>query len=350
LKKRTNLVVVLIGVALVILAGVYTLTLWTKPPPAQVETVKIGVLRGSVGSILWISNVKGFFKEEAIDAKFFYFDAAGPITTALAAGDIDAGSTGIVAATYTTIAEGSKTWLVADSAQMQPGYPGFGNALLVRADLYDAGVRTLKDLKGKKIGITTVGSTYHYMLGRALEKENMTMTDVQLIFLRERGIILGALKEKTVDAIVMSAPYHLIPETDGYGRVILWFGDALGGYQVCALMYGNRLIENKDLGLRFMRAYLKGLRYQYDAVFQKKNYDEVLTIVSDFGNIPKKDLEAGGFFNLDPNGRLLVDDLSAQQEWYLKNGFIKQIVPTQHLVDPWFVEQAVKQLGEHKTA
>jgi NitT/TauT family transport system substrate-binding protein len=349
LQKRAKIIVTLIAVALVILGGVYASTLVMKPPSPQVETVKIGVLRGSVGSILWISNVKGFFKEEGIDTKFYYFDAAGPITTALAAGDLDAGSTGIVAATYTTIAEGSKVWLVADSGQFQTGYPGFGNALLVRTDLYDAGVKTLKDLKGKKIGITTVGSSYHYMLGAALEKQNMTMTDVQIVFLRERGILLGALQQKTVDAIVMSTPYQLEPESAGYGKVILWFGDALGGYQVCALMYGDRLVKNKDLGLRFMRAYLKGLRYQYDAVFQKKNYDEVLTIVSDFANIPKKTLADGGFLNLDPNGRLILGDLKTQQEWYLRNGFIKQTVPIDRLVDISFDEQAVKQLGEYKT-
>jgi NitT/TauT family transport system substrate-binding protein len=113
-------------------------------------------------------------------------------------------------------------------------------------------------------------------------------------------------------------------------------------------MYGDRLVKNKDLGLRFMRAYLKGLRYQYDAVFQKKNYDEVLAIVSDFGNIPKKTLADGGFLNLNPNGRLIIEDLKTQQDWYLRNGFIKKTVPIDRLVDTSFDEQAVKQLGEYK--
>ena len=42
------------------------------------------------------------------------------------------------------------------------------SALIVRKDLYDSGVTTIKDLKGKKVGITQNGASVHYILGKSL--------------------------------------------------------------------------------------------------------------------------------------------------------------------------------------
>jgi TRAP-type uncharacterized transport system substrate-binding protein len=39
----------------------------------------------------------------------------------------------------------------------------------------DGPVRSVRDLKGRKVGITQLGSTFHYMLGNLLEQEGLTL-------------------------------------------------------------------------------------------------------------------------------------------------------------------------------
>jgi NitT/TauT family transport system substrate-binding protein len=333
-----------IAIAIIVIAAGISGFYYAAPKPAEMDKVRIGCLRGTVGSIFYIAEVKGYFREERIAPDFKYFEAAAPITTALAAGEIDVGATGITAATYNSIALGARIYLVADAASFGPG---IGNALIVRKDLYDAGtIKAISDLKGKKIGITTLGSTFHYMLGKALELNKIDLNEVEIVPLKDKPILLSALKEKRVDAIVMT-PYEApMTEMEGYGKIILNFGDVIK-YQVCALMYSEKMVKNEDLALRFMRAYLKALRYQRAAILEKKNWDEVVRLISDWAKIPKDAVEKG-FFNLDPNGRLDLEDLLAQQKWYQKQGFVTEVTPLRIFVDTRFVEQAVKELGEIK--
>ena len=44
----------------------------------------------------------------------------------------------------------------------------------------------------------------------------------------------------------------------------------------------------------------------------------------------------------DRNGRLWVEDIARQMTWWQRHGFIKATVPLKDIVDPSFVEAAVK--------
>ena len=134
---------------------------------------------------------KGFFREQGVDPELTFFQAAAPIATALAAGQIDVGATGLTAALYNIVLGGERLWLVADKGREWPGYPL--TAIVVQKDLCD--------LKGRRIGVT--------QLGNALEKDGLT---------RERALAFMkgpiALRE-IVDTSFVEAP---IKELDGPRR------------------------------------------------------------------------------------------------------------------------------------
>ena len=80
------------------------------------------------------------------------------------------------------------------------------SALLVTTDNYNAGVKSLKDLKGKRIGITQKGSTFHYMLGRMLETQGMSLNDVEIVPLSKLSAVMAALESKQIDGCILNEP------------------------------------------------------------------------------------------------------------------------------------------------
>ena len=142
------------------------LVLATGPGGAQpVQKIKLGALKLTSSAVLFIGVEKGYFREFGIEPELVYFQAAQPIAVALASGDIDVGATGLTAGLYNIVAGGVRIWIVADKGREWPDHNL--TSLVVRKDLYDSGVRTLRELKGKKIGVTQIGSTFHYNIRRS---------------------------------------------------------------------------------------------------------------------------------------------------------------------------------------
>src|SRR5581483_8926557 len=128
----------------------------TGSAQAQSRPVKVGVLKLTSSAPIFVGVEKGFFKEYGVDPELVYFQAAAPIATALAAGQLDVAATGLTAATYNIELGGAKLWIVADKGREWPDHRL--TAIVVRTDLHDAGVRTVADLRGKRIAVTQLGS------------------------------------------------------------------------------------------------------------------------------------------------------------------------------------------------
>src|SRR2546428_14016921 len=156
-----------------ILAVLAMAVLLAGSPAGAAERVKVGVLKLTSSAPIFIGVEKGFFKEHGVDPELVFFQAAAPIATAVAAGQIDVGATGLTAALYNIVLGGERIWIVADKGREWPGYPL--TAIVVQKDLWDAGVRAVSDLKGRRIGVTRLGSTFHYQLGNVLEKEGLSL-------------------------------------------------------------------------------------------------------------------------------------------------------------------------------
>ena len=83
--------------------------------PAPLATpLKIGVLKLTSSAPIFVGVEKGYFKEFGVEPELVYFQAAAPIATALAAGQLDVGATGLTAALYNIVLGGEKLWIVAD--------------------------------------------------------------------------------------------------------------------------------------------------------------------------------------------------------------------------------------------
>src|SRR5262245_2342519 len=136
-------VVVLASVVAVVLGGL------AAPSAEAQQKVKVGVLKLTSSAPVFLGVEKGHFKEFGIEPELVYFQAAAPIATALAAGQIQVGATGLTAALYNIVLGGEKIWIVADKGREWPGYPLVG--IVVQKELWDGGLKSIRDLKGKRI-------------------------------------------------------------------------------------------------------------------------------------------------------------------------------------------------------
>jgi len=80
-------------------------------------------------------------------------------------------------------------------------------AILVQKD---SPIRTVADLKGKKIGLNK-GSNVHYLLVRVLDKAGLKYTDVELVFLPPADG-RAAFEKGAIDAWVIWEPYRTAAE------------------------------------------------------------------------------------------------------------------------------------------
>lgn len=310
-------------------------------------SVSIGLLKLTSSAPLFIAVEKGFFKEENIDASLKWFDAAQPIAVATASGSVDIGATGITASLYNMIAGGQKLTIVADKGREEKGYSS--SALLVSSD---SPIASIADLKGKKVGITQTGSTYHYMIGRMLENHGLTLEDIELTPLNSIKGLMDSLKSKQVDAVLLNEPNISAVLKDGYGKVVAQVGDEIP-YQTSGIFYSPKFAEDKDAAVRFLKAYAKATRYYYDAVLVQQdgkivpgeNYDEVVSIIAKYTDQPEENIKAGLPY-MDPDGRLLAEDIQTQIDWYAKEKLIEKKVDSSTIVNTEMLEQALKELGK----
>src|SRR5262249_8035922 len=309
-------------------------------------TVKVGVLKLTSSAPVFIGVEKGFFREFGITPELVYFQAAAPIATALAAGQLDVGATGLTAALYNIVLGGQQLWIVADKGREWPGYPLV--AIVVQGELWDGGLRSVKDLKGRRIGVTQLGSTFHYHIGNILEKDGLTLADVKIVALQAMPATMEALKGKQVDAILVPQPFPGAAEAQGFGKILAWAG-GLYAWEIATIFYSKAFAADRAAAVAFMKGYVKASRYYYDAVLTQKdgrlvpspNYDDVVMITAKYTGASPEIIKLGFPFQ-DKNGRLLVPDIERQMKWWQANGFIKRTTPLKGIVDTSFVDEAVK--------
>ena len=317
--------------------------------PSQATKVSVGILKLTSSAPIFIGMEKGFFKEQGIDINPEWFDAAHPIAVATASNKVQVGATGITASLFNMVAGGQNLSIVADKGREQKGFSS--SAVLMRTDLWEAGAKKIEDLKGKRVGITQTGSTFHYMLGRLLETKGLKLTDVEIVPLGKLSALMAALQGKQVDAVILNEPNITKMEKAGYGKVVVQVGDAIE-YQTSAIFFAPEFMKDKDAAVRFLAAYIKSTRYYFDAVLKQKdgkpalgaNYEEVVGIIAKFTGAPVEDVKLGLPY-MDRDGKLLAADIQTQIDWYFSHKMIEKQVSASQVMDLKLWEEALKKVG-----
>ena len=212
------------------------------------DVIRLGNLKlahfGAISYIKEIGPKCGIKVEESTFAKGL------DIMQAMIAGELDIGATASEAA-ISGRAKGIPIYIVA-------GFATGGARLVARPD---AGIKSVKDLKGKKVGVTR-GSIQEVLLAAELSQNGLTSADapgkdVQIIYLSYPDLN-QALLGKNIDAIMQTEPQSSQALNKGFGVEVMKPYDTPIGSPVRTLVMTEKFYkERRPLAEKFMRCFVE---------------------------------------------------------------------------------------------
>ena len=205
-----------------------------------------------------------------------------------------------------------------------------GNGLIARTD---AGINKIADLKGKKVGVS-VGTTAHQLLLIMLAKNNLKVSDIQLVNLAA-GDIVTALQSGDIQAAVSFDPNMSQAVKAGGVKKI---SDAEGYKKIVNVIVARTRFtkEHPQLAVRFLKV------MKETAAWKNQHFDQSLDIIAKQTGISADTLRPG-LVSMPP---MLKLDSDAQQSLlatakYLKdNNVIKKDLTIQQILNDQYAKSA----------
>jgi NitT/TauT family transport system substrate-binding protein len=311
--------------------------------PVRITDIQITSASGS-----YIAAEKGYFKDEGIEARFMAVPAAEQVT-AIVADSADVAGAAINAQLFNALARGLPIKMMADhGANLKDASAG---GLAVRKDLVDSGAYTgAADLKGRKfaVGAQPKTSTADIALTRWLQANaGLTEDDLDTVTI---GLpdMLPAFASKNIEASYWQEPFTTIALDQG---LIVRGPIAYEMYpeqQIAVLVFGKKLSDNRDLSLRYLRAYTRGVRDYVKGLIEKdpRTMSEVVPILIQHTtvkdpNLFEKAIPSGLKSDPVPNVKSITDDLA----WFVQSGQVQQTFDLGPYLDVGLVQQAIDQVG-----
>jgi len=313
------------------------------PKPVSLKFGSSGVLAYSG---VYIAIEKGFFKEQGIDLESVIFQSGTQTVAPLGAGQLDVAGMSLSAGLFAAVDRGIDMKVVADASQDTPNWST--SWVVLRKDLADSGkVKSMTDLKGMKVAIPSPQGYGRMTIGLTLAEAGLKPEDVELVILPHADQA-PALANKAIVAGFTVEPFIARGVQEGFS--VKWipaykfFG---GRAQSAFIVFGPQLAKNKELGQRFMTAYLKGVRTYLDAFEKKIGRDEVIRILAKQTDVKDPKLYDVMEMNyIEPNGVPDKKSMDAMYKWFVDSGEYKGKLTFADFTDLSMVDYAAQQLGK----
>lgn len=198
---------------------------------------------------VWIAQDEGYFQRHGLETQTIYISGGAIVIQALLAGDLQfafAGPSGTIRASL----KGADLKLIAHILNAMDFH------LVSRPE-----VRSIKQLKGRKVGVTRLGGDTDLALEMALGKLGLQRgRDVAVVQTGGMPQMMSALQAGAIDAGVITSILGLTAVKSGFRR-LLDFGDLNVPYPFGSLIARQSyLASHRDLTLRFLRAFIEAIR------------------------------------------------------------------------------------------
>jgi NitT/TauT family transport system substrate-binding protein len=197
---------------------------------------------------IWVAQDAGLFAREGLDSQIIFIGSATQLAQVLVAGDVDIASLGggpVMAASLS----GADLKVIGNNV----------NKLIFSIHAKPE-IKSLEDLRGKRIAVSRFGSSADVAARAALRKYNMDPSkDVNLMQLGTMSNMFGALKSGAVEASVVSPPTQFMSEKLGFKEIVNITEMDLAYPNPSMAVPGDLIRKKPDLIDRFMRAYVRGM-------------------------------------------------------------------------------------------
>jgi NitT/TauT family transport system substrate-binding protein len=269
------------------------------PPAFAAETLRVGKSVPQAFSFvpLDVGIQNGIFKKNGLDIEESAFSGDAKMQQAMAADSIDVGIGSGPAMAF--IVKGAPIKAIAAMA----GRP----LLLTLVARNDGSIKSVADVKGKRIGVSTVGSLTYWMADELSRQRGWSKGGVEIAPVGAFKPMLAALKTKQIDAMVtdIATAYEL--EKNGEGKIVFRFGDLVKDFHIHVIFATNKAIASRPEALRaFLRGWFETIAFmrknkantvqiakdimETDAEIAGRVYDELMPMFSDDGKFDPKAL------------------------------------------------------------
>ena len=193
------------------------------------------------------SRDKGYYRDEGLDVELILMIA--PIASrALLSGDVEVATVG--GAGLLPVLSGAPLRFIFTTYN-RPMFWLFGKAE----------IRSVKELKGKRVGVSGIGSGPDSLLREALRRNALEGRDVAILSLGVMPTIYSGLQSGVVDAAMLSPPFTFRAEEDGFRELIAFPKQDLVAMQGSILVKESFLQSDPATVEKFIRATYKGFLY-----------------------------------------------------------------------------------------
>jgi len=267
----------------------------------------------------------GIFQKHGLAVERIDFAGGAKLAQAMTAGAIDIG-----------IATGTDILFVSRGAPERAvaAYGNDLNSLSIIARNDDA-VRTIDDVRGKTVGVTTAGSFTGWIARKISINHGWGPNGVKFAYLGQMSGIMAGLLAKNVDAIVGTTSAALVMQKEGRVRIIVRAGDEIHDF-IANMIYASEPMMNDhpDALRRFLAAWFDTMR------FIKANKAETIRITQKDTKLPDDvasaiyDAEAPSFFT---DGHFDRAKLAVVKQALVDSGQTPKMPPDDQLVTEKFL-------------
>lgn len=309
-------------------------------------TVSVLYLTSDAG--LFLAIERGYFKEQNIAVELSRSTSLADVIPLLATDKLNVGTGGASPGLFNAFNRGVPVQIVTDkSSQLPPGDRSGG--LLVRRDLLESGeVKTVADLRGRRIAVNNIQSTSLNYVVRALAQGKLAREDVTLLEMPFNQFI-PALEKKAVDAVMVYTPLSQTLENRNMAKAlseaqlaVTSKGDAFN-----IMLYSDDFAKT-DAARRFMVAHLQGQRDYQRAVEGRADMKAVCAIINKYVPAMPADCAGMSFTGIDPTGGVNTASLERYQQEWLTLGVMKEPADIRKRVNLEFSRHATEVLGAYR--
>jgi NitT/TauT family transport system substrate-binding protein len=243
---------------------------------------------------IWVAHEAGYFAKEGLLDDIILIPSGTQLAQVTVAGEIDIGSLNGSSAIAAAL-QGADLKIIGNSGNKMVF------SLYVRPE-----IKSVEQLKGKKIGITRFGSAPDISVRYALRKYNINPDkDLTLIQLGFMATVAAGLQGGSIEGGVVSPPTQFAVDKAGFKELIS-ITDMDFAFPNPALVAVGSIIKNRpEVINRFMRAYVRGMHrartdpaFTYKAMAQYTKIQDTAVLQRAYEFYMSKVLEKAPYINM----------------------------------------------------
>lgn len=242
-------------------------------PAVAQEKLRVGKAQGEPLDFTppEVGVAKGFFKKHGVEIEIVTFAGAAKQQQALLADAVDVGLGG--GPEMTSIAKGSPELAVAAYAGRPDG--------LVLVVAKDGPVKTIADLKGRKVSASSAGSLTEWMVRETSRQQGWGRDGIEVVFLGNIAGQIASLKTRQIDGMSNDIATAFRVEDEGIGRIAVRYGEIVPDFIIHVMYATNKIMTTHPDQLRgFLAGWFETI------AFMKHNKEETVRLITPVMNQP----------------------------------------------------------------